>query len=42
MHRAKTRLVGDGIGDGTRAEIAYTRPQAKPVRFTSPEVTPDA
>ncbi|MYS38847.1 hypothetical protein K388_01287 [Streptomyces sp. KhCrAH-43] len=46
LHRAKIRLadealvVGDYIGDSTRAEIAYTRSLGKPVRFTHPEVDP--
>lgn len=39
--RRRRALEASG-GDGTWAEIAYTRPQAKPVWFTSPEVTPDA
>jgi hypothetical protein len=44
LHRAKIRLadevlvVGDYIGDSTRAEIAYARSLGKPVRFTHPEV----
>ncbi|MFG3266323.1 hypothetical protein [Streptomyces bobili] len=48
LHRAKIRLgdevlvVGDYIGDSTRAEIAYARSLAKPVRFTHPEVDLDA
>ncbi|MFB7048616.1 hypothetical protein ACFCX7_20970 [Streptomyces microflavus] len=48
LHRAKIRLadevlvVGDYIGDSTRAEIAYARSLARPVRFTHPEVDPDA
>ncbi|MBY8869570.1 hypothetical protein [Streptomyces sennicomposti] len=48
LHRAKIRLadevlvVGDYIGDSTRAEIAYARSLGKPVRFTYPEVDPDA
>lgn len=48
LHRAKIRLadevlvVGDYIGDSTRAEIAYARSLAKPVRFTHPEVDPGA
>ena len=48
LHRAKIRLaddvlvVGDYIGDSTRAEIAYARSLGKPVRFTLPEVDPDA
>lgn len=48
LHRAKIRLadevliVGDYIGDSTRAEIAYARDLGKPMRFTHPEVDPDA
>ncbi|MFH9959035.1 hypothetical protein ACH4OX_33130 [Streptomyces roseolus] len=48
LHRAKIRLadevlvVGDYIGDSTRAEVAYARSLGKPVRFTHPEVDPDA
>lgn len=48
LHRAKIRLadevlvVGPYIGDSTRAEIAYARELGKPVRFTHPEVDPDA
>ncbi|WP_431944976.1 hypothetical protein [Actinacidiphila sp. bgisy167] len=48
LHRAKIRLaddvlvVGDYIGDSTRAEIAYARSLGKPVRFTHPDVDPDA
>jgi hypothetical protein len=48
LHRAKIRLaddvlvVGDYIGDSTRAEIAYARELGKPVRFTHPEVDPAA
>jgi hypothetical protein len=48
LHRAKIRLadevlvVGDYIGDSTRAEITYARKLGKPVRFTHPEVDPDA
>ncbi|CAL9504284.1 hypothetical protein [Streptomyces sp. enrichment culture] len=48
LHRAKIRLadevlvVGDYVGDSTRAEIAYARSLDKPVRFTHPEVDPDA
>ncbi|KFG77414.1 hypothetical protein [Streptomyces mutabilis] len=48
LHRAKVRLadevlvVGDYVGDSTRAEIAYARSLGKPVRFTHPEVDPDA
>lgn len=47
LHRAKIRLadevliVGDHIGDSTRAEIAYARSLGRPVRFTHPEVDPD-
>jgi hypothetical protein len=47
LHRAKIRLadevlvVGDYIGDSTRAEITYARSLAKPVRFTHPDVDPD-
>ncbi|MFE2292900.1 hypothetical protein [Streptomyces sp. NPDC059452] len=47
LHRAKIRLadevlvVGDHIGDSTRAEIAYARSLAKPVHFTHPEVALD-
>ncbi|OKH91468.1 hypothetical protein [Streptomyces uncialis] len=46
LHRAKIRLadevlvVGDYIGDSTRAEITYARGLGKPVRFTHPEVDP--
>ncbi|WP_185832145.1 hypothetical protein [Streptomyces sp. WAC 04229] len=48
LHRAKIRLadealvVGDHIGDSTRAEIAYARSLGKPVRFTHPEADPGA
>lgn len=48
LHRAKIRLadevlvVGDYVGDSTRAEIAYARSLGKPLRFTHPEVDPDA
>jgi hypothetical protein len=48
LHRAKIRLadevlvVGDYIGDSTRAEIAYARSLGKPVRFTHPKADPDA
>ncbi|WP_053846891.1 hypothetical protein [Streptomyces sp. NRRL B-24085] len=48
LHRAKIRLadevlvVGDYIGDSTRAEIAYARSLGRPVRFTHPAVDPDA
>lgn len=47
LHRAKIRLadevlvVGDYIGDSTRAEIAYARSLGKPVRFTDPEADPE-
>lgn len=46
LHRAKIRLadevlvVGDYIGDSTRAEIAYACELGKPVRFTHPDVDP--
>jgi hypothetical protein len=46
LHRAKIRLgdrvlvVGDYIGDSTRAEIAYARSLGKPVDFTHPAVDP--
>jgi hypothetical protein len=46
LHRAKIRLanhvlvVGDYVGDSTRAEIAYARSLGKPVIFTHPEVDP--
>jgi hypothetical protein len=46
LHRAKIRLadevlvVGDYVGDSTRAEIAYARELGLPVRFTHPEVDP--
>ncbi|GAA3183084.1 MULTISPECIES: hypothetical protein [Streptomyces] len=48
LHQAKIRLadevlvVGDYIGNSTRAEIAYARSLGKPVRFTHPEADPDA
>jgi hypothetical protein len=48
LHRAKILLadevlvVGDYIGDSTRAEIAYARSLGRPVRFTHPEVDPDS
>jgi hypothetical protein len=48
LHRAKIRLadrvlvVGDYIGDSTRAEIAYARSLGKPVDFTHPNVDPAA
>lgn len=47
LHRAKIRLadevlvVGDYIGDSTRAEITYARSLGKPVQFTHPEVDPE-
>lgn len=47
LHRAKIRLadqvlvVGDYVGDSTRAEIAYARELGKPVKFTHPEVDPN-
>ncbi|MFF2411777.1 hypothetical protein [Streptomyces sp. NPDC058092] len=46
LHRAKIRLadevlvVGDYVGDSTRAEISYARDLGKPVRFTHPKVDP--
>jgi hypothetical protein len=47
LHRAKIRMatggilvVGDYIGDSTRAEIEYARYLGMPVRFTHPEVDP--
>ena len=46
LHRAKIRLadeilvVGDYVGDSTRAEIAYACYLGKPVRFTHPDVDP--
>ncbi|MFE2352686.1 hypothetical protein [Streptomyces parvulus] len=48
LHRAKIRLadevlvVGDHVGDSTRAEITYARSLGRPVRFTHPEADPDA
>jgi hypothetical protein len=48
LHRAKIRLadevlvVGDYLGDSTRAEIAYARSLGKLVRFTHPEIAPAA
>ena len=48
LHRQKIRLadqvyvVGDYIGDSTRAEIAYARELGKGVIFTHPGVDPDA
>ncbi|MEW2578414.1 hypothetical protein [Streptomyces syringium] len=47
LHRRKIILadevlvVGDYIGDSTRAEIAYARSIGKPIRFTHPEVNPN-
>jgi nucleoside 2-deoxyribosyltransferase len=47
LHRAKIRLadvvlvVGNYVGDSTRAEIAYARELGKPVRFTHPHVDPE-
>ncbi|MFJ8982680.1 hypothetical protein [Streptomyces sp. NPDC102282] len=44
LHRAKIRaadqvlVVGDYVGDSTRAEIAYARRLGKTVRYTHPEV----
>jgi hypothetical protein len=46
LHRAKIRLadevliVGNYVGESTRAEIAYARSLGKPVEFTHPEVDP--
>ncbi|WP_432008719.1 hypothetical protein [Streptomyces bacillaris] len=46
LHRAKIRLadevlvVGDYIGDSTRAEIRYATSLGKPIRYTHPEVNP--
>lgn len=46
QHRQKILLsdlvivVGDYIGDSTRAEIDYARQLGKPIRFTHPEVDP--
>ncbi|MER6605924.1 hypothetical protein ABT282_08410 [Streptomyces sp. NPDC000927] len=46
LHRAKIRLadevviVGDYIGDSTRAEIEYARSLGLPIRYTHPEVNP--
>ncbi|MFJ9029782.1 hypothetical protein ACIRQP_14860 [Streptomyces sp. NPDC102274] len=48
LHRAKIRLAdevlvaGDYIGTSTTAEIRYARSLGLPVRFTHPEVDPDA
>ncbi|MEU0743982.1 hypothetical protein [Streptomyces sp. NPDC006134] len=44
LHRAKIRaadevlIVGDYIGDSTRAEIRYAHRLGKPVRYTHPQV----
>lgn len=44
LHRAKIRLadrvliVGNYIGDSTRAEIAYARSLGKPIAYTHPAV----
>lgn len=44
LHRAKIRVadevlvVGDYVGDSTRAEIAYARLLGKPIRFTHAEI----
>jgi len=46
LHRAKIRLadevlvVGDYIGDSTRAEIRYAASLGMPIRYTHPEVNP--
>ncbi|MFE5958900.1 hypothetical protein [Streptomyces rubiginosohelvolus] len=46
LHRAKIRLadevlvVGDYIGDSTRAEIRYATSLGKPIRYTHPDVNP--
>ncbi|MFC1418546.1 hypothetical protein [Streptacidiphilus cavernicola] len=46
LHRAKIRMasemlvVGDYVGDSTRAEITYARWLGLPVRFTHPDVDP--
>lgn len=48
LHRAKIRManevlvVGNYIGESTTAEIAYARYLGMPVRFTHPEVDPEA
>lgn len=48
LHRSKILLadevlvVGDYIGASTRGEIAFARSLGRPVRFTHPEVDPDA
>lgn len=47
LHRAKIRMakevlvVGDYVGDSTRAEIEYARYLGLPVRFTHPQVDPE-
>ncbi|MEU6284973.1 hypothetical protein [Streptomyces sp. NPDC047028] len=44
LHRAKIRaadevlVVGDYLGDSTRAEIAYAHQLGKTVRYTHPEI----
>ncbi|MEU1327185.1 hypothetical protein [Streptomyces microflavus] len=46
LHRAKIRLadevlvVGDYIGDSTRAEIRYAASLGKSIRYTHPEANP--
>jgi hypothetical protein len=48
LHRAKIRLadrvlvVGDYIGDSTKAEIAYARSLGKPIGYTHPAAIPAA
>ncbi|WP_030574726.1 hypothetical protein [Streptomyces aureocirculatus] len=48
LHRSKILLadevlvVGDYLGDSTKSEVAYARSLGRPVRFTHPEVDPDA
>ncbi|MFD6334854.1 hypothetical protein ACFWGI_35495 [Streptomyces niveus] len=48
LHRSKILLadevlvVGDYIGESTLGEIEYARSLGRPVRFTHPEVDPDA
>ncbi|MFE8941088.1 hypothetical protein ACFYNX_26890 [Streptomyces sp. NPDC007872] len=48
LHRSKILLadevlvVGDYIGDSTRGEIEYAKSLGKPIRYTHPEVDPDA
>ncbi|MCA1222440.1 hypothetical protein [Streptomyces sp. 8L] len=47
LHRAKIRLahwvlvVGDYVGDSTKAEIVYARSLGKTVHFTHPKADPD-